>query len=422
MFRHLKQITVSLTLLGVASGIGRTEEVLTWEDCVKEAKENHPEVISASEKLKQTRADKAIAQSPALPQVSSEASGKRTKTAAKKETDTYAYSLSGKQLLFDGFKTASEIRAASENIKASEYDYAVVSSNVRLNLRVAFAEFLKAEQLVSITEEIALRRKQNLDLVRLRYEAGREHQGSLLTAQADLAQAEFEAVQAKRSVSLSQRRLIKELGREKFTPLKIKGDFEITENERERPDLESLADNTPFLKELIARKEAARFGLQSAQADFFPQVYLNASAGETASEWPPDKKEWSAGTSVSFPIFEGGSRIAKISKAKAGLNQAQADQRSGRDSVVLTLEETWTELQDAIDRVAVQRKYLKAAEERARIANSQYSTGLISFDDWIIIEDNFVNAKKSFLNTQANLLVAEANWIQAKGGILEYED
>ncbi|MCW8799239.1 MAG: TolC family protein, partial [Prosthecochloris sp.] len=48
-------------------------------------------------------------------------------------------------------------------------------------------------------------------------------------------------------------------------------------------------------------------------------------------------------------------------------------------------------------------------------ANAQYSNGLISFDDWVIIEDNLVSSKKSYLNAEAELLLAEAQWMKAKG-------
>jgi len=124
---------------------------------------------------------------------------------------------------------------------------------------------------------------------------------------------------------------------------------------------------------------------------------------------------------MSLPIFEGGSRKARVSKARAAFNQTQADERSGRDGVLLTLEEAWADFQDAIDKVRVEQKFLEATGERGRIAQAQYSTGLISFDNWTIIEDDLVRAKKSFLDAQANALVAEANWIQARGGILDEE-
>ncbi len=395
---------------------------ITWEECLRQARQNHPDIIAELEKVKQAGANKAIAVSGVLPQISTSLSERTSETSTKDKSDTYSYSISGSQLLFDGFKTSYDIASASEDIKSARYSLAVTSSNVRLRLRTAFVRLLRAQALLNITEDIAGRRRKNLELVELRYEAGREHRGSLLTAQADLAEASFEVTQAGRNIDLAQRQLTKELGRTHLIPIKAKGDLKIKDSLREKPDFERLSESIPFLKELIARKEAARFDLESAKADFFPEVYANASAGRSDSNWPPDKDEWSVGASLSFPLFEGGSRIARVSKSKSAFNQAEADKRSGRDSLILTLEETWIDLQDAIDKLIVQQKFLEASKERARIAQAQYSTGLISFDNWIIIEDDLVRDKKSLLDAQANLLIAEANWIQAKGGTLDDQE
>ena len=187
-----------------------------------------------------------------------------------------------------------------------------------------------------------------------------------------------------------------------------------------RPDFEAVAARTPFLEALVVEKEALKLDLKSAKAEFFPQVYANAHVGRTGSYWPPDNDEWSVGVTLTFPLFEGGRRWTEVSKARAVLNQIQADERSNRDSVILTLEETWTNWQNATDNVAVQKKFLQAAEERAKIAQSQYSNGLVSFDNWTIIEDALVQAKKSFLDAQANAFLAEAQWIHARGGTLDY--
>jgi outer membrane protein TolC len=87
----------------------------------------------------------------------------------------------------------------------------------------------------------------------------------------------------------------------------------------------------------------------------------------------------------------------------------------------LTLEQKLNPLKDAAARVSVQQEYLAAAEERARIAEQQYSVGLVTFDNWTIIEDNLVRAKSTYLDAQALALLSEAKWIQAKGETLEYE-
>ncbi|MDY6838938.1 MAG: TolC family protein [Thermodesulfobacteriota bacterium] len=417
--KHMRICVIIFLLTFSLTAQGAAQEVLTWPDCVRKALKHHPDVISAKEKVRQAEADKKITKSAVLPQVTSEVSGKKSKTEKQPEQESYAYRISGNQLLFDGFKTRSDLKAATQITLAQQYDYAVVSSNIRLALRKAFASLLRAQELISLTEEIAERRKQNVDLIQLRYEAGREHRGALLTAQADLAQATFEVGRAKRNLFVAQRELSKELGRKEFGPITVTGSFDMEPVAGDRPDFESLAKETPFLKELIARKESARWGVKSAKAEYLPQVYLNAAFGETATDWPPEEGEWSAGLTLSLPIFEGGSRQARVSKSKSQLRQLAADEESGKDSVVLTLEKTWKALQDAADFVSVQKKFLDAGRERAKIAGAQYSTGLVAFDDWIIIENNLVSAKKAYLDAQADLLVAEANWYQAKGGTLE---
>lgn len=421
MRRHTKSFVFFLLFLGLSLGGAEAEEILTWEECILEARQNHPELISAEEQLNQAKANKVIARSDVLPQISGSVSGRTAKAASAATTDTYAYSLSGEQLLFDGMKTAHEIAAATADVKAAQYSYDATSADIRLGLREAFIELLKAQELVQITEDIAQRRKQNLELVELRYEAGREHKGSLLTAKANLAQAEYEVAQGRRNIALAQRELTKELGRRQLTPLTVKADFEIKDLARDKPDFECLAKVNPLLLELIAEKEAARLDLKSAKADFFPEVRASASIGRSDSYWPPRNEVWSAGASFSLPIFEGGSRFAQVSRARAVLNQAKAEERSGKDSVVVSLEQDWKGFQDALDKVEVQKKFLEAAEERAKITQAQYSTGLISFDNWTIIEDDLVSAKKSYLDAQADALVAEASWIQAKGGTLDYE-
>jgi outer membrane protein TolC len=395
--------------------------MLTWEECVRRTVDNNPDLAAALEKVKQASADKDINLSAAMPEISTYLDGKRGKTSGEKITGSYSYGLTGRQLLFDGFKTASEVSAAVKIFESRRHSYNVVSSNVRLDLRNAFVGLLRAQELAGITEGIAERRRQNLDLVRLRYESGREHKGALMTAEADFAQAEFEVSQAKRGVLLWQRELSGAMGVFGTGPIQAEGEFSLSDDHEFKPDLVSLAETTPFLKELMLRKDAARYNLNSREADFMPKVYLGASMARSEDRWPPRDDGWSAGLSVSLPIFEGGRRIAEVSKASSQLEEARAVERSGYDSVLVGLERYWKNLQDSIQNITVQKKFLDAATERAKITRSQYEIGLASFNDWIIIEDNLVRAEKTHLNAQADMLVAEAYWIQAIGGTLEYD-
>jgi len=413
---------------GVCEEVG-VGETLTWEDCLAEAKKNHPDLISAQENIKQETANKAITASSLYPQIDSSLDASTTKTTSTSATtgvktstttESYSYGVTATQLVFDGFKTMNEVNAAKENIKSAQQNYRFISSEVRLNLRTAFISLFKAQELINVAEEILKIRRDNLLLITLRYESGLEHRGALLTAEANAAEASFELAQAKREVELAQRQLTKEMGRKEFTPMSVKGDFTVYDAAKEKPDFEALVKNNPSLLQLVAKKNAASFDIKSAYADFTPQLSGSAGANRTSAHWPPQNNSLNAGLSLTMPIFEGGLRLAQVSKAQAAYNQAAADERSKRDGVVVILEQTWAALQDAIETVQVQRKSLDAAEERSKIAEAQYSTGFIAFDNWIIIENDLVNAKKAYLDVQANALFTEANWIQAKGETLEY--
>ena len=407
----------------------KAEEILTWEDCLVEAKKNHPDLISAVENINQQKASKSITASTLYPQIDAnlDASTSGTSTTSsttgvttKATTDTYTHGVSSTQLIFDGFKTINEVNAAKENIKAAQQNYRFTSSEVRLNLRTAFINLLKTQELIQVAEEIVKIRRDSLILITLRYESGLEHKGALLTAEANLAQASFEFAQAKRDVELAQRQLIKEMGRREFRLMSVKGDFTVKDTVKERPDLEVIAKNNPSLLQALAKKNAAAFDIKSAYADFAPMLSGTAGAFKKSAHWPPENNNWNLGLSLTMPIFEGGLRVAEVSKAKATYNQLEADERSTRDSVIVTLQQYWAALQDALETVEVQLKSLEALEERSKIAEAQYSTGFITFDNWIIIENDLVKVKKDYLDALGNALFAEANWIYAKGETLEY--
>ncbi|MBF0217645.1 MAG: TolC family protein [Candidatus Omnitrophica bacterium] len=419
------------------------DETISWEDSVREARSGHPDLVSASEKINQSISSKNIAESAYLPNItgtvseltakkgSSRSGSQSSETTASSSAGTagpkknhstqYDYGVDGKQLIFDGFKTVNDIASAKMDITGAEYNYQVTSSNVRLRLRSAYVGLWAAEKILAVSEEIEASLRETLDLVRLRYEGGMEHKGALLTSESDLARAVFEVNQAKRAIYLAQRQLTKELGRDKFSALRAGGEFGIKDADRERPDFENICATVPILRQLAAQKEAAKYGVKSALGSFFPAIYATGSLGNSGTDVFPERNGWSAGTSLSIPRFEGGSNAASYQKAKAVFGQAEADEKSGRDGVIYTMANTWTVLENAIDNVDVTRIALKAAIEREKIAEAEYSLGLITYDNWIIIENNLVEAKRALIASERDALMAEANWVQAKGGTLDHD-
>ncbi|MDD5347094.1 MAG: TolC family protein [Candidatus Omnitrophica bacterium] len=393
---------------------------VTWADCLAEAHRNNPELISAQEAVVQKEAAKTIVKSGVYPQVSASAGATASKAESSKRTESYSAGVSGSQLLFDANKTGSRVEAAGETLKAAQQGYRFTSADVRYGLRSAFVNLLKAQELIAVNRDIARMRRDNLELITLRYQSGLEHRGALLTAEANAASAQFSLTQAQRSIETAQRKLCKEMGRQDFAYLEVSSDFDIRESPAGKPDLETLAGNHPSTLQSLANKNVASFNIKAAQADFFPKLTGSAGATKTGTHLMPDNGSWDAGLSLTMPVFEGGLRFAQVAQARAAFRQAAQDALSTSSSVIVDMQSAWQGFQDAVDGVAVSKKSLEAAGERSNIAEAQYATGFISFDSWIIIQNDLVNAKRSFLEARANALLAEAAWIKAKGETIEY--
>jgi len=418
-------IILIIFLITPVSKIYASDEILTWGDCIKEAAKNHPDLIVAQESIKQSEALKQQTASGLFPQLtgSLNASTAASASSPSKSTvsDSYSYGVAGTQLIFDGTKTINNVKAASEDILAAKQGFRFTSATVRFRLRSAFIDLLTTQEMLRITEEIYDIRRANLELITLRYLSGLEHKGALLTAEADLADAKYGISQTKRALAVSQQALVKEMGRKQLTAMYGKGDFVVKDSALEKPDFQVIAKNNPSLQQFISQERSAEFSLKSTYANFFPELTGSAGASRTGSHWTPRGDQWDLGLSLSLPLFEGGLRTAQVTEAKSLVRQLQEKGRSALDSAILTLQQSWADLQDTLENVVVQDKALIATQERSKIAQAQYSIGFVTFDNWTIIEDNLVKAKKTYLDAQAAALLAEAKWIQAKGEVIEYE-
>lgn len=404
---------------GVAVG-QNIDGPLTWADCLREAAQHHPDLISAKESVTQQQEAQTIAASGRWPQASADLGATSSWSSRSGSGNAYSYGVSASQLLFDGFKAANTVRSSKENVKAAEAGYLFTSAGVRYRLRSAFIDLLKAQELQSLTQEIARIRKSNLDLIELRYKAGMEHKGALLTARANAAQAQSGIDSAARDLESARQQMIKELGRTQLTAVSVSGVLDAGETDVQKPDLAALALHNPSLQRISAQKRSAGFSLNADRGDFWPTVSLSGDVSRSDTRWPAEDQGSSAGVRVSLPLFAGGARVARLNQARSVYRQMAEEERSIKDGIILTLEQSWNVYRDAVDAVGIQKNFLDATEERAKIARQQYTVGLVTFDNWTIIEDGLVSGKRSYLDAQAGALLAEAAWVQAKGETLEY--
>ncbi|MBU0714143.1 MAG: TolC family protein, partial [Verrucomicrobia bacterium] len=152
------------------------------------------------------------------------------------------------------------------------------------------------------------------------------------------------------------------------------------------------------------------------KSDFYPTWSVNGSIGRSDDDsLIPKNDQWSVGTAISYPLFTGGQHWYGVRGAKADQRKAEDTLNDTENQMVATLEDRFVAWQDAAERTEVQNEFLKAAEVRAEIARAQYQNGLLSFEDWDLIENDLIDKQKSVLISQRDAVVARAGWEKALG-------
>jgi len=399
---------------------GPAQEGLTWERAVQLALAHHPDVLKARAELSAKAHNRNQALGAYLPSADGTVSRKRLRTKSS-TTDSLALDLNVKQPLFAGFKTTGEAIQAWREWQAARWAYVEQSATVRQALRAAFVELLRLYQLREVNRRIAARRQDNAELLRLRYEAGREHEGSWRRAQAIAEQAAFDVRQTERQIESQSLALGQQLGGYFAVPMTVAGELEALRPSEPPPpgDYVTLAEATPTVQRLTRSAEALKAAILASQAKLWPTVdgtFNYESAGTDASNL---KGETTLGATVSVPLFHGGQNVEGVLESNATYRAAVEAARSARDLRIAELGQRWAAFRDAWELVAVKRAFLDAAQKRAEIVRAQYTSGLANFQDFDIAEQELADSEKAYVQSLADVLVQEANWIFTKGATLE---
>jgi len=390
---------------------------LTWEDCVRLAAKHNPALIAAREQVAAAEAGIRAARSAMLPQLSIGTSAEYGEQSGS-ETDgdtSYGASLSVGQSLYSGGENHAKVRAAEAGLDKAKAGANGTSADRTYDLRSAFVELLHAQEQLDLLRKIEERRKDNLELVDLRYEGGREHKGSLALSQAAFYEAAVDVGQAEREVKVARQTLMRTIGMEgEAGALSVTGKLQTTPAP-EISDWGRKARETPEYAQTLAEKSAAEAQVESARSGYLPDLSLNGSAGRYRDEDAFEDDRWSVGLKLTFPFWSGGGSKYEYQQAKANLREAEANLTDTLNTEAKDLAETLMTFENAVETVSVREKFIEASEVRAAIARQQYEDGLLSFENWDLIENDLIANRKHLLDAQKAAILAEAAWWKKSG-------
>lgn len=398
------------------------EGPLHWRRAVEIALRDHPDLIEARQSLQSKKHNRNQTIADFLPSADGSLTRSRSRTTGTRPMeDDLDLGLSVDQTFFSGFENTADFLKAKREWEAERWAYFEKSAEIRLSLRSAYIATMEEYQLLAVTREIAKRRRENAELIRMRYEAGRENKGAMLRAKAIADQAEFNVRQSERQIEQKSLALGRHLGGHFSEAIRVEENLEpLLPEKTEKPgNYPNLAESVPSVQRLIKNAEALKAGIAVSQSGLWPDVTGSFDYGYSGVRSSEMRDDASLRLRVDLPLFRGGETVLGILEANADYRAAFETARSARDEAITDLSSAWIDFRDALEAVDVRRAFLEAARERAGIVRSQYSSGLVNFQDFDIAEQELADSERNYVTSLADALRRQAGWEGARGLTLE---
>ncbi len=385
---------------------------ITWKEVAELGEKNSHDLIAAQKQLESTEWSYRRSYSTFLPQLSASAGYGESEIVEDADiTKSYSTGLSASQSIFQGMEGYYGVQSAYANLEYQRADLKATRASVLYDVRAAFIELVNAQENVKLLQKILSQRRQNTNLIQLRYDSGREDRGNLMSTKADEASAAYDLASAKRALELSWLRLSQLLGQD------VSGDVEAVDpGKAGKADIHGLLKESPDYVKADKTLEIAQISQKTTISGFLPSLSLRAGYSNSGDEWPPGSANRSWSLNLSYSFFPGGSNFADWAIGAADLDKAKEDHARALNDLLYSLKQSYQSYLDAMDALDVSRVSLAASSERAKITEAKYLNGLTTYDEWSRLSNAYIQAQKSLLSAKRSALLAEAAWHKSYGG------
>lgn len=404
----------ALALLLLFSGVSAAAGAFTFEEAEKTMLAANPQALSASLDLEAAHLKVTAARAGFYPSFSAGSSYKRSGSQGLPAGDYYDFGFSGSQPLFSPAVPAA-LRLARASLRGTEAAYDRTASGLRYQLKSAFADIMNARGTLKLSEETLKRRAENLELIRLKYQAGRENKAALLETEAALKKARWQHEKYNKSLRLLERRLNRLLGRPAMTPAPELALAQPPEPPEDFSIFSQRLEKHHSLRTARAALDSSGAAVSTAKSDILPNAAASGRYAWTGSDWPAAPNGWSLGASLSLPLFSGGRLSSNLSAAKIKLRSSEADLKDASDEIYLGAEDAFLSWREASAFMEVAKSSLDAAEARGWLVRKQYLAGQASYFEWRTVEEQLISEQNQYLAAGRGRIVSHAAFIQALG-------
>lgn len=436
----MKRIITAIIFILYETLVLAKPRVVTVDECVDIALQNHPDYFIAIEDQKKNLSDyKAV-----IAQKSLIINGEITTVENDKDTDTTTkgVKIPGKDTnigLFAGISVNYNIFDArtdsKEDISRTNIDMSKIRSyktklEIIFEVKSAYYGYLMARNILIIREEIYRKNQKKLALSRQLFEGGSRPILDVSKAEVDLADAQLQYEMARNYERKMKMNLFHAMG------LEDSGEIEL-----EPVDIDVIPDVTVSLDELYKisqvyspairlaalEKKLAGLRITAEEAAHYPRIDMKfgfgyeleriRGAANAGDNFNPDN--WSPTFyglfSVTIPIYSGGAISASVDSAENEYNKSNYKAKEVLIQTKNQIRDNYRSLDDIKKQMDISELILKNAERHLLLAQKSYDNGGGSPLELQDAELTVIRAKIGYIEAKYNYLITLARLSQIIG-------
>jgi len=341
-------------------------------------------------------------------------------------------------LLFDFGERAAVVDAAKQGSVISNIAFTAVHQQLIYSVAVAFYNHAAAQaRLATVTQSL-----KNAHDVQAAAEDRAQHGFGTVTevaqARQGTAQANLAVVQATGGAQDAYLALMTAMGISPLTKIRIANVSGRTLSPSMAAPVESIISNAlarrPDVQSAYAAQKASLANVRAAQAAFMPKFFLSATGTYNAGnlnvtslpsvgQQPPTVNVsgshvgGSIFAGVTIPLYDGGMRDARLGRARADADSADARLTQVAEDAVRQIVLADNALHTSLSAHAASQTLEMAAQTTFDSALAAYRNGVGSITDLTLAETQLLQAKNASTDAYSTALSAAATLALATGGL-----
>jgi outer membrane protein len=323
--------------------------------------------------------------------------------------NNYAIAMGASQYLFDFGRVRGFIEQRKDESAAAREAARVTDLGLIYEVTQRYFALLAAHQKVAVYQKAVAEREEDVHASAVKANAGLAPQIDVSTAQAELARAKVERLDAINLEQTSRAALDNAMGFGTDAPEyklagvltyhPITGDISSYYQTalRLRPDLSEIEDQ--------ARAEGAK--ITQYRSDFFPTI--NAVAGYNAlGTGAPVANNYDAGILIRWPIFNGFATEHQIAEAKLQREALEYRIEALRQHIYLEVKSAFLDWQASLERIHRTELTVAASREQLELATKRYDAGLGNIIELTEAERSYVQDDAAYIDALYGYAVTKA--------------